>query len=295
MGARAGAWSSPRARGKASRDSDPASSGKRPSPRVNRPAAHSVIAPDAVSPRPTAQRRADPWGPAQGPPSHGVPLRRAARRAVPKRQIRGRPVLGLPGVAGRAGIGRADRRRDIGTGDAECVVAPPIHAHVGHRWHVAGDAFRPRATRRVPMMLRHIEARGQVALRADGIALRAQATAVRVMAVGADDTGALHAALREGSPFEDLALDLAIRMIVARRQQHRRVSAEEARAGQRAGHDRAGAGMAGCAHLDLRGGHLARRTVPARNAPAARHRPAPRPAPRSYRPRRSRGRIRSRR
>jgi hypothetical protein len=123
------------------------------------------------------------------------------------------------------------------------------------------------------MMVRGgVEAGRQVALRADGVALSAPPTTVRVVAIGADHAGALHATLREGSPFEDLALDLAIGVVFAAHQQQRRVGVEEARAGQRVGHDRACAGMAWGAGLDLRRRRLAGRAVPVGDAArVARH------------------------
>ena len=121
--------------------------------------------------------------------------------------------------------------------------------------------MRPGAAWRVVVVLGGVEALRQVALRADGIALGAQALAVRVVAIGADHAGALHAALAEAAPFEDLAEDLAVGVVEAGVEQGRRVGVEETRTGQRVGGDRAGAGVAGGADLGLRLG-LPRRTFP---------------------------------
>ena len=73
---------------------------------------------------------------------------------------------------------------------------------------------------RMPMMFRHIKACRQVALRANRIAFCAQRAAVRFVAIGADYAGALHPALREGTPLKHLALNLAIGVIFALLEQH---------------------------------------------------------------------------
>jgi hypothetical protein len=119
----------------------------------------------------------------------------------------------LVGMALRAGIGRSDRRREIGTGDADAVVAPVVHSHVGFRGHMAIDALRTGAALRVMMVFRDIEFRWQMALRAEPIALLAERQTVRLMTIGTGDTGMIHAALDERAIFEHLAVDLPIGMI----------------------------------------------------------------------------------
>jgi hypothetical protein len=42
---------------------------------------------------------------------------------------------------------------------------------------------------------------------------------MRVVAISADHTGTKHARLREGSPFENLALNLAVRVVFTAFQQ----------------------------------------------------------------------------
>ena len=66
---------------------------------------------------------------------------------------------------------------------------------------------------------------------------------MRLVAIRADHAGALHPALREAAPFEDLALDLAIRMVFAARQKQRRMGVQEALPGQRIGGARQAEGI----------------------------------------------------
>jgi len=89
---------------------------------------------------------------------------------------------------------------------------------------------------------------------------------MRLVAIGADDPRALHAALREAAPFEDFALHLAIGVILAACQQQRGVGVEEARAGQGIGHQWTRAGMAGRAGSHTGCGGLAWRPFPRRDA-----------------------------
>ena len=79
-------------------------------------------------------------------------------------------------------------------------------------------------------MLRDIEFRRQMALRAEPIALLAQCQTVRLMAIGAGDTGMIHAALNEGTIFEHFAIDLTIGMIEARFEQCWQIGIEKRRA-----------------------------------------------------------------
>jgi hypothetical protein len=80
---------------------------------------------------------------------------------------------------------------------------------------------------------------------------------MRVVAISADHTGTKHARLREGSPFENLALNLAVRVVFTTFQQQRCMGIQEATAGQRVSNQRAGARMAWGAGFYLCGGGLA--------------------------------------
>ena len=137
------------------------------------------------------------------------------------------PLGGSVGMALRAGVGRPDRRREIGPRDANAVIAPVVHPHVGFRGHVAIDALRTGAALRVMMMLRDIEFCRQMALRAEPIALRAERQTMRLMAIGAGDAGLIHAALDERTIFEHFAIDLPIGMIEAGLKQGRQIGIEE--------------------------------------------------------------------
>ena len=89
---------------------------------------------------------------------------------------------------------------------------------------------------------------------------------MRVMAIGADHAGALHAALREGSPLKYFALNLAIGVIFALLEQHWCMRIQKALAWQRVRDQRARSGMAGRAAFHLSSGGLPRRPIPMRDA-----------------------------
>ena len=126
--------------------------------------------------------------------------------------------------------------------------------------------MRASTARRMPMMFRHIKTCRQVALRADRVAFCAQRTAMRVVAIGADHAGALHAALREGAPLNYFALNLTSGVIFALLEQHGCMGVQKALAWQRVRDQRARSGMAGCAGFDLSGSGLPRRPIPMRDA-----------------------------
>ena len=84
-----------------------------------------------------------------------------------------------------AGVGRPDRHCEIGTRDADAVIAPLVHLHVDFRGHVAIDALGAGAALLMMRMLRDIEFGRKMALRAEPIALLAQRQTVRLMAIGA--------------------------------------------------------------------------------------------------------------
>jgi hypothetical protein len=139
----------------------------------------------------------------------------------PFRDALRRPIGGLTSMALCAGVGRPDRHCKIGTGDADAVIAPLVHLHVGFRGHVAIDALGTGAALLMMRMLRDIEFGRKMALRTEPIALLAQRQTVRLMAIGAADPGLIHAALNEGTIFEHLTVDLAIGMIEPRLKQRR--------------------------------------------------------------------------
>src|SRR5208337_1554390 len=148
----------------------------------------------------------------------------------PFRDVLCAPIGGSIGMALRAGIGRPDRRREIWPGDANAVIAPVVHLHVGFRGHVAIDALRADAALLVMMMLRDIEFCRQMALHAEPIALLAERQTMRLMAIGAGDASMIHAALDERSIFEHFAIDLPIGLIEAGLKQGRQIGIVERRA-----------------------------------------------------------------
>jgi hypothetical protein len=153
----------------------------------------------------------------------------ASARPEPVHDLPRRPGLRLVRMAGRAGVGRVDLCCDIRARDAEGVIASPVDAHVGHGRHVAGRKLRALAARAMVMMRGNIEACGEVALRADHVALRPQRATMRLVAIGTDHARLAHARLRERAPLEDLAPDLAVGMVLPALEQQRRVGVEEPR------------------------------------------------------------------
>ena len=78
---------------------------------------------------------------------------------------------------------------------------------------MAVDTLCSGASWLVMMMVHDIEFRRQVALRAESIALLAERQAVRLVAIGTDDAGMIHAALDERAIFEHFTIDLPIGII----------------------------------------------------------------------------------
>ena len=131
------------------------------------------------------------------------------------------------------------------------MITPLVDHHVGFRGHVAIDALCADAALLVMMMLRDIEFRRQMALRAEPIALLAERQTVRLMAIGAGDSGMIHAALDERAIFERLAVDLPIDMIEAGLEQRGQVGIEEIHACGRIFCDHLAARMATGAYVEL--------------------------------------------
>ncbi len=200
------------------------------------------------------RRRIGPAVPG-GAKGRGVILEALAVRPVPARDRRGRPFRRLVGVAVVAGVGRAERRREVRARNAEAVVVPDVHHHVGARRHVAGNAGRRRIDAFVVAMGDGRVFLRRVALRADLCARRAKLCAVRLVAVAAGHAGREHAALLERAVIVDLVAHLTVGDIEPARQRRHHMGV-----GQRAPRhpvfgEFAAARMAAAAGLDL----LARR------------------------------------
>ena len=82
----------------------------------------------------------------------------------PRRDRLRRPVRGLIRVALGAGVGDANRHRQVRTRHPEAVIAPQVYTHVGLRRHVAVDALRAGAILLVVMVLCDVELLRHVAL-----------------------------------------------------------------------------------------------------------------------------------
>ncbi len=192
-----------------------------------------------------------------------------AVRKPPCHDLRG-PCRRAIGVARRAGVRCADRHRQVGPRDADGVIPPRIDHHVGLGGHVAVDTLGAGAAGLVVDMGRHVELRRQMALGAQRVALGAQLQAVRLVAVGAGDTCGVHAALQERAIFEDLAVDLSVRVIEARLQIRGEIGIEKRRARHGMPGDHLAAGMAGGAGVEL---HRQERLRPVRDARLGVHLP----------------------
>ena len=244
------------------------------------------------------QRRAGARLARRGGRHHAAEVRLGAapRRAVPAFDGRRRPARGLAGVAVRAGVGGAGRRRQIGARHAHAVIGPRVHLHVVAARHVAGDALRAGAARLVEVVRwrvvgasRRREARVRrlrVALQAHRVAVTLEPARVRVVAVGAAYAVRIHPALAERAVDVDLIELLAVGVVQARRQAHGQVVVEQRFAGHRRRRQFGAPRMAGCADRDLarRAGRaeVQRQAVAGRRA---RRRPRRRGGGRRLRPR----------
>ena len=183
--------------------------------------------------------------------------------AVPPVHRRRRPFRLAIGVALGAGVGTAERNRQVGARHADAVVAARVHHHVIARGHVALDALRARRSRLVEVVLSRVERGGFVAAGAQGVAFGAQLERVRVVAVHAGDAALGHLGLQERAPDVDLLVLLAVGVVVRRRQQGGAMRVLERRAGPAALGDGRAPGMAGCANVHQRvgGGPVALRDL----------------------------------
>ena len=108
-----------------------------------------------------------------------------------------RPDSVLVGMAGSAGIGRAQRHTLIGSWNTERVIMAGIDAHVDFRRHMTGRALGTGAAGGMLGMHRRIVFRGLMALGTDRIAIGFQFPGMRIMAITAGDALGVHFALHE--------------------------------------------------------------------------------------------------
>jgi len=94
-----------------------------------------------------------------------------------------------------AGVRGCERNRQVRARHPDAVIAPCVEDHVILCRHVAVHALCSGAAQLVMVMLTHIEFCRQMALGAKRIPLGAQLRAVRVVTIGAGDSGMMHAAL----------------------------------------------------------------------------------------------------
>ena len=122
--------------------------------------------------------------------------------------------------------------RQIGPRNAHAVIASVVDHHIGLGWHVAVDALRASAARRMLVMRGDVEFLRQMALCTQGVALGAQLCGVRFMTVRTDDAGLVHGALKERVVLEHLAVDLPVRVVLPRHQETWQSRIEERRVGR---------------------------------------------------------------
>ena len=183
------------------------------------------------------------------------------------------PAHVATGVALVARVRHAQRHRLVGTRHTHAVVAAIVDDHVGGLRHVAVHALSARRAQCVMMVRRRVVLARSMTLAAHGVAFDAQLLRVRVMAVAAGDTLAVHPALQPRTPDEDFVALLAVDVIQPRHHQRRQVVIHERRAGAVALGDLRTPRMALRADLELT---LARtlaaaRCVAARGVNAPRH------------------------
>ena len=104
---------------------------------------------------------------------------------------------------------------------------PWIDDHVGRGRHVAAHTRRAGAGGLVMMVRRRVVFAWQMAGGAEGIALRAQLSAVRVVAVAASDTARVHLALEERAPVVNLAALLSVAVVKGRGEERRTIMVKE--------------------------------------------------------------------
>src|SRR5271165_636315 len=124
----------------------------------------------------------------------------------------GCPVGGFVSMASIARVGHTDLHRKIGTWNADAVIAPRIHHHVGSRRHVTFDASRSGRPGLVEMMLRGIVLPRRVALEANAVAWGAKLQTMRIVTVAAGHSCVEHSALDKRAVLVNLILNLSVRI-----------------------------------------------------------------------------------
>src|SRR5262249_2438274 len=149
----------------------------------------------------------------------------ATTGTIPARDRVGRPPGWAVRVACGARIRRSDLRGEIGPRDADGVIAARVDHHVALRRHGAVDAERTRRAGGVEVVCRRVVVPGDepgealpvgralMAADAERVAVGKECGAMRVVAVGAADTGLVHPALAEGAILVHLAELLTIGII----------------------------------------------------------------------------------
>ena len=150
------------------------------------------------------------------------------------------------------GIWWPELDRQIRPGQAKAVIPPDIHDHIGSSRHVAVYALGPGRVRFVVVVRGGIESgrtvTGVAGLVESGLL---ELAAVWIVAIGAFDALAVHLALQERPVLIVLFEDLAVSMIDVLVQKHRHKCVQEMLARLIFHGDRAAAGMARSAGLDL--------------------------------------------
>ena len=147
--------------------------------------------------------------------------------SVPLVNLRRCPARVAIGVTAIASVRRAEFYGQIRPGHAQTVIVPWIDDHVGGGRHVAGHTRSAGAGGRVMMVRRRVVFAWQMAGGAEGIALRAQLSAVRVMAVAASNTARVHLALEERAPIVNLAALLSVAVVKGRGEERRTIMVKE--------------------------------------------------------------------
>ena len=169
----------------------------------------------------------------------------------PARDRPGRPGGVLVLVTAVAGVGGAERHREVRPRDPQAVIRALVHHHIEALGHVTGDAGRTGGALGVVVMGRGVVAVGLVAAGAECVALGLELQAVGLVTVGADHALVVHAALDEGAVVEDLVLDLAVREVQVRLQQGEPKALVQGLAGREVLPDAPAPGMAAGAGLGL--------------------------------------------
>src|SRR5271163_4109065 len=108
-----------------------------------------------------------------------------------------RPPRRFVGMTIRARIRSAHLHRQVGTRNADTVIATRVDDHVGARRHMTLDAARARRSDLVEVMCRRVVLRRRMALHANVVAIGAKPRAVRLVTITASDAGVEHPALDE--------------------------------------------------------------------------------------------------